>query len=54
VETFRRHARNADGTDPLALVQYLDLKTYLIGDINTKVGAVHAGTLPPSSWKRAA
>ena len=23
--------------DPLALVQYLDLKTYLVGDINTKV-----------------
>ena len=23
--------------DPLALIQYLDLKTYLIGDINTKV-----------------
>ena len=24
-------------TTPLALVQYLDLKTYLVGDINTKV-----------------
>ena len=23
--------------DPLALIQYLDLKTYLVGDINTKV-----------------
>jgi asparagine synthase (glutamine-hydrolysing) len=37
VETFRRHARHAEGYDPLALVQYLDLKTYLPGDINTKV-----------------
>ena len=27
----------ADTDDPLALVQYLDLKTYLVGDINTKV-----------------
>ena len=27
----------ANGDDPLALVQYLDLKTYLVGDINTKV-----------------
>ena len=23
--------------DPLSLIQYLDLKTYLVGDINTKV-----------------
>jgi asparagine synthase (glutamine-hydrolysing) len=37
VEVFRRHARGAGTDDPLALVQYLDLKTYLIGDINTKV-----------------
>src|SRR4029077_10905868 len=37
VEVFRRHARKADTEDPLALVQYLDLKTYLVGDINTKV-----------------
>jgi asparagine synthase (glutamine-hydrolysing) len=37
VETFRRHARAAGTTDPLSLVQYLDLKTYLVGDINTKV-----------------
>ena len=34
---FRRHASLADTDDPLALVQYLDLKTYLVGDINTKV-----------------
>jgi asparagine synthase (glutamine-hydrolysing) len=37
VEVFRRHAQNAQTDDPLALVQYLDLKTYLVGDINTKV-----------------
>ena len=37
VDTFHRHARHADGYDPLSLVQYLDLKTYLVGDINTKV-----------------
>jgi asparagine synthase (glutamine-hydrolysing) len=36
-EVFRRHAARADTGDPLALVQYLDLQTYLIGDINTKV-----------------
>ena len=30
-----RRARRTD--DPLALIQYLDLKTYLVGDINTKV-----------------
>jgi asparagine synthase (glutamine-hydrolysing) len=36
-EVFRRHAGNAGTEDPLALIQYLDLKTYLVGDINTKV-----------------
>ena len=36
-EVFRRHAHRAGTDDALALVQYLDLKTYLIGDINTKV-----------------
>ena len=34
---FNRHAANAGTDDPLALIQYLDLKTYLVGDINTKV-----------------
>jgi asparagine synthase (glutamine-hydrolysing) len=34
---FRAHAANAGTEDPLALIQYLDLKTYLVGDINTKV-----------------
>ncbi|BAL25902.1 XrtA/PEP-CTERM system amidotransferase [Azoarcus sp. KH32C] len=37
VDVFRRHAATARTDDPLALVQYLDLKTYLVGDINTKV-----------------
>ncbi|HRF45361.1 MAG TPA: asparagine synthase-related protein, partial [Candidatus Competibacteraceae bacterium] len=37
LELFRRHAARADTDDPLALIQYLDLKTYLVGDINTKV-----------------
>jgi asparagine synthase (glutamine-hydrolysing) len=36
-EVFHRHAARADTDDPLALIQYLDLKTYLVGDINTKV-----------------
>jgi asparagine synthase (glutamine-hydrolysing) len=37
IEVFRRHAAGANQDDPLALIQYLDLKTYLVGDINTKV-----------------
>ena len=36
-DVFTRHAAQADTTDPLAFIQYLDLKTYLVGDINTKV-----------------
>ena len=36
-EVFDHHAARADTSDPLALIQYLDLKTYLVGDINTKV-----------------
>jgi asparagine synthase (glutamine-hydrolysing) len=36
-EVFDRHAAHAETDDPLALIQYLDLKTYLVGDINTKV-----------------
>ena len=34
---FERHAERAATDDPLALIQYIDLKTYLVGDINTKV-----------------
>ena len=37
IEVFHEHARRADTDDPLSLIQYLDLQTYLVGDINTKV-----------------
>lgn len=37
IEVLRRHARNAPSQAPLSLVQYLDMKTYLVGDILTKV-----------------
>lgn len=37
VEVLKRHAARAPADDPLSLIQYLDLKTYLVGDINTKV-----------------
>jgi asparagine synthase (glutamine-hydrolysing) len=37
VEVLNRHAARAPSDHPLSLVQYLDLKTYLVGDINTKV-----------------
>ncbi len=36
-DVLRRHAARAPTDDPLSLIQYLDLKTYLVGDINTKV-----------------
>jgi asparagine synthase (glutamine-hydrolysing) len=36
-QVFERHAARAGTDDPLALIQYIDLHTYLIGDINTKV-----------------
>jgi asparagine synthase (glutamine-hydrolysing) len=36
-QVFEHHAQRAQTDDPLALIQYLDFKTYLIGDINTKV-----------------
>jgi asparagine synthase (glutamine-hydrolysing) len=36
-EVFARHAARAGTDDGLSLIQYLDLKTYLVGDINTKV-----------------
>lgn len=37
IEVMRGHAQHFPGDDPLSLVQYLDFKTYLVGDINTKV-----------------
>ncbi|VAX05399.1 Asparagine synthetase [glutamine-hydrolyzing] AsnH [hydrothermal vent metagenome] len=37
VEVFRHHAAKAPSKHPLSLIQYLDLKTYLVGDIHTKV-----------------
>jgi asparagine synthase (glutamine-hydrolysing) len=37
IDVLHRHARNAPADDPLSLVQYLDMKTYLVGDILTKV-----------------
>ncbi|MCL4743888.1 MAG: amidotransferase 1, exosortase A system-associated [Burkholderiaceae bacterium] len=37
IEVFRAHAARAPSDQPLALIQYLDYKTYLPGDINTKV-----------------
>jgi len=37
IEVFRRHAANAPTDDPLSLLQYLDFKTWLPGDILTKV-----------------
>jgi asparagine synthase (glutamine-hydrolysing) len=37
VEVLRRHAQRAPMDHPLSRVQYLDFKTYLVGDILTKV-----------------
>jgi asparagine synthase (glutamine-hydrolysing) len=37
VEVFRRHMNNAPSGNAQSLVQYLDIKTYLPGDILTKV-----------------
>lgn len=37
VETFNHHAARSPTDDPLSLIQYLDMKTYLVGDILTKV-----------------
>jgi asparagine synthase (glutamine-hydrolysing) len=37
IQVFRDHASRAQTDDPLSLVQYLDFKTYLPGDILTKV-----------------
>lgn len=37
LEVFERHAQRTKGMDPMKVVQYLDMKTYLVGDILTKV-----------------
>ena len=37
VEVFRHHANRAPTHDPLSLIQYIDIKTYLPGDILVKV-----------------
>jgi asparagine synthase (glutamine-hydrolysing) len=37
IEVLKRHAARSPSDHPLSLIQYLDLKTYLVGDINTKV-----------------
>ncbi len=37
VNVFRKYANNAPTDNPLSLIQYLDIKTYLPGDILTKV-----------------
>ncbi len=37
IDVFNRHAAKAQTDDPLGLIQYIDLHTYLVGDINTKV-----------------
>jgi asparagine synthase (glutamine-hydrolysing) len=37
VEVMRGHAANAPTEDPLSIIQYIDMKTYLPGDILTKV-----------------
>jgi asparagine synthase (glutamine-hydrolysing) len=37
IEVFQQHARHCPAEDPLSLVQYLDFKTYLPGDILVKV-----------------
>ncbi len=36
-DVFKKYADEVKGADPLSVIQYLDLKTYLPGDILTKV-----------------
>jgi asparagine synthase (glutamine-hydrolysing) len=43
-EIFRRYLTNSPASDPLSEVQYLDSKTYLSGDILTKVDRMSMAT----------
>jgi asparagine synthase (glutamine-hydrolysing) len=36
-QLFEKHGQNAGGNDPLSRIQYVDVKTYLVDDILTKV-----------------
>jgi asparagine synthase (glutamine-hydrolysing) len=37
IDVMHRHAGRAPTDDALGLIQYIDMHTYLVGDINTKV-----------------
>jgi asparagine synthase (glutamine-hydrolysing) len=37
IDVFKEHAQRADTDNALSMIQYLDIQTYLVGDINTKV-----------------
>lgn len=37
INTFNEYAERAPTDDPMSLIQYIDIKTYLVGDILTKV-----------------
>jgi asparagine synthase (glutamine-hydrolysing) len=40
IELFRHYEKEFDGRDPLSLLQYIDINTWLVGDILTKVDRV--------------
>ncbi|MBL1275785.1 MAG: amidotransferase 1, exosortase A system-associated [Ectothiorhodospiraceae bacterium] len=37
LEVFRHHEKRSPTQDPMSMIQYIDMKTYLVGDILTKV-----------------